>query len=193
MTTSRLLFANVLIAVTSSILYSDPSVSQVIIDIDANVARRAANETVLEDLSVNDTAYIYGSFCIKDNALYIPGWVVPANYSDSTYTASGVILQLRVLPGKRLSATYVDARQVQLKAQGSTNASSVLSKEEYNKSVKEKINQIFHGGSFFGTPACEEELKFNPLRKTEFFAIDSLNGHKKLSEALNSLSSTQLK
>ena len=179
MTRRRPLITSLLLAGTLSFACPHFSFSQVMIDIEANVARHAANQTTLDDLSVNDTAYIYDGFCIKDGALYIPGWVVPVNYSNDTYTASGVILQLRVLPGKRLSATYVDARQVQLKAQGNTNAASVLSKEDYNKSVREAINQIFHGG-FFGTVTCEDELKSNPLRKTEFFAIDSLNGHKKL-------------
>jgi len=179
----------------SPVLTGHSVFSQVSIDIDANQARRAVNETILEDLAVNDTAYVYGGFCVKDGALYIPGWVVPTNYSTSTYTESGVTMQVRILPGKRLSATFVDARQAQLKAQGNPNAGSVLSKEEYDKAVRERINRIFQGGGglFAANLSCDDTLKFNPLRKTDLYAVDSLNGHKKLSELLASVTSTQSK
>jgi hypothetical protein len=61
-----------------------------------------------------------------------------------------------------------------------------LSKEEYNKAVRDAINNIFTGG-FFGTHMCEDELKSNPLRKTDLFAVDSLNGYNKLSDLLKSV------
>jgi hypothetical protein len=115
------------------------------------------------------------------------GWTVPINYSNDTDTASGVILHIRIQPGKRLTAEFVDARQVQLKAQGNPNAAIVLSKDEYNKAVRDKIEQIFSGG-FFGTVSCEDVLKSNTLRKTELFAVENLNGYKKLSELLKAVS-----
>jgi hypothetical protein len=164
-----------------------PSLSQVTVDIDAETARRAANRTFLEDLAVNDNAYTYQNFCIKEDALYLPGWTTPINYTNDTYTASGIVVQVRILPGKRLAARFVDARQTQLKAQGNPTAPAILSKEEYNKSVRDEIENIFSGG-FFGTPLCDDVIKANPLRKADLFAVDSLNGYKRLSELLKAVS-----
>jgi hypothetical protein len=157
-------------------IFSISSSSQVAVDIDSETARRAANRTLLDDLSVNDNAYIYQNFCIKENVLFIPGWTTPINYTNDTHTASGIILHIRTLPGKRLTTQFVDARQVQLKAQGNPAAAAILSKDEYNKAVRDGIERIFSGG-LFGTPLCDDELKANPLRKTELFAVDSLNGY----------------
>jgi hypothetical protein len=159
------------------------------IDIDSDTARRAANRTQIEDLSVNDTAYVSGGFCIKDGGVYIPGWVTPTDYSTATWTASGVLTQIQIVAGKRVTARFVDARQAQLKAQGNPNAAPVLSREEFNKGVIGVINEIFGGGLFFGTMTCDDVARFNPLRKLNLYAIDSFNGYKKLSQLLTSVQS----
>jgi hypothetical protein len=185
------IFISALAALVLS-LHTTASYSQVSVDIDAETARRAVGTMFLEDLSVNDNAYIYSNLCVKDNGLYITGWTVPANHSKDTYTDSGVTLQIRVLSGRRLAVWFVDARQVQLKAQGNPSAGAVLSKEEYDKAVRRDIERIF-SGDLFHTPMCDDELRSNPLRKTDLFAVDTLNGYKKLSDVLRSVSTSPSK
>lgn len=159
--------------------------AEVLIDIDADTARKAVQDTTLDDLSINDSVMIYKNFCIKDNRLYILGWTNPANLATSTYTADGVILKAIVLPGKKLKLTYVDAAQAQSVARGNTTAPAVLSSEAYSREVRTDINRIF-GGGFFGTVSCEAEQGQNPLRKLTLFDIESLNGFTSLSALLKS-------
>jgi hypothetical protein len=60
-----------LVALIVSVIATFNSYAQVSLDIDIETARRAASKTFVDDLSVNDNAYIYQNFRIKDDALYV--------------------------------------------------------------------------------------------------------------------------
>ncbi|MEI6730240.1 MAG: hypothetical protein WCL30_03190 [Pseudomonadota bacterium] len=158
------------------------------IDINSDDARKAINKTIIDDLAVHDTALIYESFCVKDGGLYIPNWITPANLADSTYNASGIILRIEILPGKRMKGNFINAAKAQNVAKGNQNAQAVLSKDDYNKEVRESINRIFQGGEF-GVKNCDEEQKSNPLRQTTLYSVESINGFSKLSELLAAVKS----
>jgi len=162
--------------------------AQVKLDISSDQARKAAGVTTLDDLSIHDTALIYQNFCIKDGGLYVPGWTVPANLSaDSpSWTASGIILRIEILPAKTIKGVWVDAVKAQHIAQGNTTAPSVLSMDEYNKLVRQSINQLFAGGSF-GVNDCAELQKKNLMRQMTLYAVETINGYSKISELLASV------
>lgn len=90
------------IAVFLIIVSCTTAIAQVTIDISADEARKVAGIIYLEDLAVHDTALIYQNFCVKDSGLYIPGWTVPANLAADSYTASGIILRIEIIPGGML-------------------------------------------------------------------------------------------
>jgi hypothetical protein len=116
--------------------------------------------------------------------LYIPGWREPASF-DHSWKASGVVLRVEVLPGKTLKATYVDARQAQLKATGAANSEVPMGKADYNHEVRDRIAEIFDGDKFLsGTSSCDEVERINPLRHTDLYAVESINGFTKLSDLL---------
>jgi hypothetical protein len=120
--------------------------AQVQIDINDNQARQAAGRTYLEDLAIHDTALIYtGSLCVKDGAIYVPNWVEPANLANGTYTSTGIIAKSEVLPGRRLKILLVDERQAQLQALGRVGEKSDMTKEDYNKQVRDFIHGMFVG------------------------------------------------
>jgi hypothetical protein len=161
--------------------------AQVAVDISSETAKRANDIKTLDDLAVNDTALLYnGSFCINDGMLYMPGWLQPADLATNNLASTGLILSVEVLPGKKLRGRFVDAAQAQKIAQGKTTEPSNMTKEEYNAEVIKSIYSLFDGG-FFGTNQCEDEQKQSPLRKMNLFAVESLNGHTKISDLLASV------
>jgi hypothetical protein len=125
------------------------AIAQVTIDISADAARKAAGTIYLEDLAVHDTALIYENFCVKDGSLYVPGWTIPANLAADTYTASGLILRIEIMPGRKIKGTWVDAAKAQRIAKGNTDTTDVISKENYNQAVRKAIARIFDGGFFW--------------------------------------------
>jgi hypothetical protein len=159
--------------------------SQVKIDISSDDARKAAAITTIDDLSVHDSALIYESYCIKDEALYVPGWTRPADLASSNYPATGLMLRIEVLPGKRLKGTLVDAAKAQQVAKGNASTTSTMSKDEYNSNIISIVNRILDGGDW-GVKSCEFEKNFAPLKVMNLYSIDSINGHTKLSELLAS-------
>jgi hypothetical protein len=163
-----------LLAVMLMACFASGAQAQMALDINSDTARRAADKKTLDDLAVNDTALLYENFCIQDNALYMPGWTQPADLATSGYPATGVMLRVEVLLGKKLRGRFVDAAQAQKIAQGNTAQSSNMSKEDYNKGVIGVIDRLFMGGAF-GTQLCEEEQRQNPLRKLNLFTVESLN------------------
>ncbi|MBX5152582.1 hypothetical protein HJB78_16550 [Rhizobium lentis] len=160
--------------------------AEVLIDITENVAKEAVGTTTLDDLSINDTALIYSGFCVSDGRLYIPGWTAAATLASDTFKATGVMLRVTVLPGKKLKGLYVDAAQAQQVAKGDANAAPVISKDDYNTAVRRDVGRIFVGGTF-GTQACEQEQHENPLRKMTIFEVESVNGQTSLSALLKSV------
>jgi hypothetical protein len=161
--------------------------AQVAVDISSETAKRANDIKTLDDLAVNDTALLHsGSFCINDGMLYMPGWLQPADLATNNLASTGLILSVEVLPGKKLRGRFVDAAQAQKIAQGKTTESSNMTKDEYNAEVIKSIYSLFDGG-FFGTNQCEDEQKQSPLRKMNLFAVESLNGHTKISDLLASV------
>ncbi len=164
--------------------------AQIKIDISSDDARKAANETTIDDLAVHDTAFIYANFCINNGGLYVPGWTRPANLASDTYAATGIVLRVEILPAKKLKGTWVDAAQTQLVAKGNPKSPPVLSKDTYNRHVINAINSIFSGGSW-GINACDDDQRANPLRKLTLYAVDSINGFSKISELLASAQSTK--
>jgi hypothetical protein len=171
------------VTLAASTMTSGKAFSQVKLDVTRDVARQAAGETTIDDLAVHDTAFVYRPYCIKDSALYIPGWTTPLDLAATSYDQTGTVLKIEILPGKRLKGTFVDAAQAQRVARGATNAPSSLSKEDYGRSIISTINGLFSGGAF-GTNDCDEELRTNPLQKTTLYVVDSLNGFHKISELL---------
>src|SRR3954470_20191834 len=146
----------------------------------------SASVVLLEDLSINDSALFYSSFCFKNGGVLVPGWTRPADLANSTSSARGIILKLQVLPGHRLKATYVDAAQAQNKAKGNPSAPQVLSKEQYTQEILADVRSIYSEGPW-GTLSCDEERHQDPLRHVNPFTIESINGYETLSELLASL------
>jgi hypothetical protein len=168
-------------------IYSNGANAQMAVDVTNEEARHTVGKTYITDLSVNDTALIYDSFCVKDGGLYVLGWTTPADLAESKYDATGIILKIEVLPGKRLRGTYVDAAQAQMLARGKVGATKVLSTKDYNEEVRNAVSRIFEGG-FFGSSDCDQEQLSNPLRELKLFPLDSINGHSRISDLLNSVS-----
>jgi hypothetical protein len=90
-----------------------PAYAQMKIDVSADVARRAANITYVDDLSVRDTALIYQSMCVENGRLFVLGWTRPLDLASNTYQEKGLLLRIEVLPGEKLKGTLVDAAQAQ--------------------------------------------------------------------------------
>jgi hypothetical protein len=173
-------------------LASSKTEAQVKIDVSSKDVKQALGKIYLDDLSINDTALIYPGFCVKDQSLYIKGWVEPANLSTNQ-NYEGVVLRVEVMPGKTLKATYVDATQAQKVAKGNPVASSHLSKEDYNSAVLSHIDAIFSGGFFSEATHCDYVQQVNPLRPLNLFAVQSINGYTKLSDLLASLTPSKAK
>jgi hypothetical protein len=178
----RILFVAVI-----GVLCSQAAHAQVQIEITNDQARQAQGATYLSDLAVHDIAFLYNGLCTTDSGLYIPGWQEPTSF-DYTWKASGIVLRVVVLPGKRLKAAYVEARQAQLKATGAAGSEAPMSKADYNHEVRDKIAEIFEGERFFsGTSTCDELERNNPLRHIDFYAVQSINGFTKLSDLVASV------
>jgi len=175
------------LAFLTLVFLAQSACAEVLVDIDEAAARKALGTTTLDDLSINDTALVYSSFCLQDHRLFIPGWTVPANLAGYSDTASGVIFRVSLLPGKKLKGAFVDAAQAQKVAKGETGAAGVLTKEQYNTAVRQDIGRIFNGG-VFGTSSCEEEQRTNLLRKMTLFEVESINEVNSLSALLESVS-----
>jgi hypothetical protein len=177
------------LALQAATLIVAPAYAQVKIDVSAETARRAAKETYFDDLAVHDTALIYQSICTENDGLFVPGWTSPADLTASDYKATGVIMRVEVLPGKKLKATLIDAAQAQGIAKGHSNEPKTLSASDYNVQVINWVNRLFAGGDW-GVNTCEEERRENPLRTLNLFSIESINGFTKISELLASVTST---
>ena len=166
-------------------LFAGAAQSQVKLDAPADLVRRLAKQTYLEDLAVNDTAFLYSSSCIENGALFVPGWTRPADLGASDYAQTGVIIRITVQPGKKLRATLVDAAQAQAVAKGKLNASPSLTPEAYKEAVVTYVNNIYTGG-IFGPLLCEDERRMNPLRTLTLYPIESINGFSKISDLIAS-------
>ena len=106
--------------------------------------------------------------------------------ASSTYAASGLILRIEVLPGKKLKAILVDAAQAQAIAKGHSNEPKTLSTSDYNSAVIAYVHRFYEGG-LFGVITCEEERRLNPLRTLNLFSLENINGFVKISELLASV------
>ncbi|TIW65564.1 MAG: hypothetical protein E5V60_15625, partial [Mesorhizobium sp.] len=162
-------------AVWIAALSSVQANAQFLVDTDSDTMKKAVGTTTLDDLSINDTALVYRDFCVRDNKLFLPGWSKLADLASNTYASTGVILKLTILPGKRVSGTYVDAAQAQSIAKGNSNAPPVLSKSDYEKAVLDEMDSIYRGG-FWGTLPCDQEQESNPLRPLKLLEVDAING-----------------
>jgi hypothetical protein len=169
-----------------AILFTASTYAQVKIDVPADIARRAANKTYLDDLAVHDTALFYQSLCVESGSLFVPGWTPPADLANSSFPATGLIMRVEVLPGKKLKATLIDAAQAQGIARGRSNEPKALSMSDYNAAVIDYVNRLYEGGDF-GVPTCEEERRLNSLRTLNLFSLESINGFTKISELLASV------
>jgi hypothetical protein len=169
----------------AAILCAGATQAQVQIDLDYNRARRATETTIISDLAVNDTAIMYKNICTADGKLYVPSWTEPSDLGSWTNKVSGIYLKVTVLPSKRLRAVFVDGAQQQEVAKGNTTARSALSKEEFNKEIREYVVSLFQGGSW-GVNSCEQEQALNPNRPTDLYELESINGFHSLSELLKS-------
>jgi hypothetical protein len=118
------------------------------VQLDARLPGTAAL-VLLEDLSINDSALFYSSFCFKNGGLLVPGWTRPADLANSTSSAGGINLKLQVLSGHRLKAAYIDAAQAQNKSKGNPSAPQVLSKEQYTQEILAIIRSIYQAVTMF--------------------------------------------
>jgi hypothetical protein len=171
----------------SATVFAAPTLAQMKVDLPAETVRRAAKVTYVDDLAVHDTALIYRSFCLENGSLFVPGWTEPADLANSTYTASGLMLRIEVLPGKKLKGTLIDAAQAQGIAKGRSNEPKALSQSAYNDEVIKYVNGLYGGDLFFGVSPCEEERRTNPLRMLNLLSLESINGFTKVSELLFSV------
>jgi hypothetical protein len=163
--------------IQATALIAVPAFAQMKADLPADVVRHADNQTYLDDLVVNDTALIYpGSVCLDNGGLFVPGWTTPADLASTTYQASGVIMRIEVLPGKKLKGTLVDAAQAQEVAKGHSNAPRVLLQSDYNQAVIHYFLSLIYTGGEFGVKPCEQERRENPLRTLNLFSLESVNG-----------------
>jgi hypothetical protein len=170
----------------SVVIFGCSALAQMKVDLPAETARRAANKTYLDDLAVRDTAFIYQNMCIDNGSLFVPGWTVPTDLANSDYKASGLILRIEVLPGKKLKGTLVDAAQAQGIAKGRTNEPKALSESAFKQAVIDYVNGLYIGG-WFGVSSCEDERRANPLRTLNLFSLESINGFSKVSDLLASV------
>jgi hypothetical protein len=67
---------------------------------------------------------------------------------------------------------FVDAAQAQKVAQGQTNPPPSLTKDQYNKAIKDMVYRLFAGGPS-GMITCEQEQRQKPLRKMTLFIVES--------------------
>ena len=100
----------------------------------------------LDDLAVHDSALIYQSICIENEGLFVPGWTIPADLAAESYKATGLMLRIEVLPGKKLKAILIDAAQAQGIAKGHSNEPKTLTASDYNVEVINYVNGLFAGG-----------------------------------------------
>ena len=121
------------------------------------------------------------TMCVENGSLFVPGWTPPADLANSSYPASGLILRIEVLPGKKLKGTLIDAAQAQAIAKGGSNAPRTLSPSAYNAAVIAYVSDLFSGGEF-GVQPCEQERLKNPMRTLNLFSLESINGqyHRRL-------------
>ena len=160
--------------------------ADVTIDVTIEQLRVAGDNFQLDDLSVNDTAYLYGSFCYEDNKLFLPENVRSLDFAGDTYDASGVAYQVKVLPGRKVSVRIVDARQTQLVARGNPSAPPVLTRDELKEAVLRHLSALFFG-RFFASPSCAVQRNEASLVPLGFFTVESINGYTSLSALIKSL------
>jgi hypothetical protein len=164
--------------------------AQMKIDLPADTLRKLANVTYLDDLAIHDTALIAKYLCIDNGAIFVPGWTTLADLGNAQYQASGVMLRVEVLPGKKLKGTLIDAAQAQAVAKGRPNVPGTLSTAEYNNEVITYVDGLYKGGGF-GIETCEEERRQNPLRTLNLFSLESINGFTKISDLIASVTPKQ--
>lgn len=161
--------------------------AQVTLDVDNDRVRRAAGDTYLEDLAVNDTAMFHtGNFCISDAKLYMPGWAEPSDLANQTYAASTIMIKATLLPGRRIKAVFVDGAQAQSVAKGNTNASPTLSQGDLHKAIRQWISNLYQGGGFY-TDLCDQLAAQNPMRPMTLYPVETLNSYVAISELLKSV------
>jgi hypothetical protein len=155
------------------------------VDITYEEVRRVSTTISLEDLSINDTGFLHGNFCIDNEMLYMPGWSVVQDLAGSQYDASGIMYQARVLPGRKVELRVVDAAQAQKVARGFISAEKTLDDKSFNERILSMIENLFRS-SFFGSRACAAADRDNPLRDIVLFSVESINGHARMSDLLAS-------
>lgn len=183
----KAIFFRAFFGMAAASLSPNSSYSQMKLDTPADSVRRLANETYIEDLTVNDTAHVYNNICIENGGMYLPGWTQPADLANSSYAQTGVILKIQVLPGKKLKTTLVDAAQAQAVAKGKSNEPASLDPAAYRKAVIDYVNGLYKG-TFFGPRLCEEERRGNPVRTLTLYPVESINGYSKISDLIASFS-----
>jgi hypothetical protein len=176
----------IILVQATALLFACEAVSQMKVDVPADTIRRLANKTYLEDLSVNDTAHFYQPTCVENDGLFIPGWTQPYDLANSDYKQTGLMLRIQVVPGKKVKGTLVDAAQAQAIAKGHPNEPASLIGSAYNEAVISYVNGLYSGG-FFGNASCEDERRSNPLRTLNLFGLESINGFKKISDLIASV------
>lgn len=134
---------------------------------------------------MNDTAYIYSNFCHEDGKLFVPDTVRLQDFTKADYDATGVLYQIKVLPGRTLAVLIVDARQTQLAALGNPGAPAALTKIEFKDAVITNLKHLFV--PFFDPSSCAQQREWSVLTPLNFFTVDSINGHNSLSELIKSL------
>jgi hypothetical protein len=157
---------------------------QVILDTDSETVRKLAGKVYLADLSVGDVAVVYNVICVKDGALYMPGWTLIHNLALDNYKGDGVAFKVSMLPANQIALVIVDERQAQLKAQGDQNAKPVLSNQEYSKALIDQINDFYDGGFLLST-SCDDLQRLNPLRKLVLYAVKTINGYSSISKLIS--------
>lgn len=159
--------------------------ADVVLDVTYDQVKAASNSLDLGDLSVNDTAFLYNPFCFEDNKLFVPVTERPTDLAGSEYDASGIIYQVKVLPGHKLSIRIVDARQAQLIARGTVDAAPSLSQPDFNSKIVDGIEALFRD-NFFSSPICAVARSKSPLIDLQLYTVESINGFNKLSDLLQS-------
>lgn len=160
--------------------------SQVAFDVTADELKTKTNSISLADLSINDTAYIYPTFCVRDGVLHLPSTTQPTNFANYTTDASGMTFQVTVLPGKRVSLKMIEAAKAQRFSRGDMSEMETMSREEMLLEAAARFERFLVQERFFGGlgQTCSQVQEQLPLIEVTFFEVSDIEGHQSIKSLL---------
>jgi hypothetical protein len=165
------------------------AIGQVAFDVTVDELKTKTNSISLADLSVNDTAYIYPTFCVREGVLHLPSTTRPTNFAEWTSNATGITFQVTMLPGKRVSLKVIEAAKAQRLSRGDMSEMETMTREQMLLEAADRFERFLVQERVFGVAGqtCSQLQEGLPLVEVTFLEVSDIDGHQSIKSLLGEL------